>query len=62
MPLVTIEGPANVSKECKKELIENVSKAVSDAYQIPIQAIDIVIHEIQPDNIGVGGKQLSEKE
>lgn len=61
MPLVTIEGPSGVSKECKKELIENVSKVVSDAYNIPIQAINVVIYENQPDNIGVGGKQLSEK-
>lgn len=60
MPVVTIEGP-NIDKKTKKELIEKVSKNVADTYNLPIQAIVVNIHENNLDNVGVGGKQLSEK-
>lgn len=60
MPVVTIEGP-NIDKKTKKELIEKVSKNVADTYNLPIQAIIVNIHENNLDNVGVGGKQLSEK-
>lgn len=61
MPVVTIEGP-NIDKKTKKELIEKVSKNVADTYNLPIQAIVVNIHENNLDNVGVGGKQLSEKQ
>lgn len=60
MPVVTIEG-SNIDKETKKELIEKISKNVADAYNLPIQAIIVNIHENNLDNVGVGGKQLSER-
>ncbi|WP_455645477.1 4-oxalocrotonate tautomerase DmpI [Methanosphaera sp.] len=60
MPTITIEGVANTSKETKKEIIENVSKVVSEGYGVPIQAITVVIHDVPADNVGVAGKQLSE--
>ncbi len=60
MPIITVYGPANRSKETKKELIENISKVVSEAYEMPISTIHVNIIENPPDNVGVGGKQLSE--
>ena len=60
MPVITIDGPANATKEAKKEIIEKISKTVADAYDMPIESITVLIRGSQPDNIGVGGKQLSE--
>lgn len=61
MPVITISGPENVSKETKKELIEKTSKIVSEAYGLPIQTITVIIEETNADNVGVAGKQLSER-
>lgn len=62
MPIITIDGPENVSKETKKEIIENISKIVADIYGFPIESIVLSFREIPSDNVGVGGKQLSEKQ
>lgn len=35
MPVVTVEGPGNATKEQKKEIIEKVSQIVADAYDMP---------------------------
>ena len=60
MPIVTIEGPAGVSKEIKKELIEKVSKIVADTYGMKTEQINVIIYENETDNVGVGGKQLTD--
>lgn len=60
MPMITIEGPENVSKEIKEELISEVSKVVSEKLNVPINVVNIVYHENNADNFGIGGKQLSE--
>ncbi|AWX32745.1 4-oxalocrotonate tautomerase DmpI [Methanosphaera sp. BMS] len=61
MPVITISGPENVSKEAKKEIIEKTSKIVSEAYGLPIQTITVIIEETNSDNVGVAGEQLSER-
>ncbi len=60
MPVVTIDGPENATKEAKKEIIEKVSKVVADTYGMPVEAITVLIRGTPADNVGVGGKQLSE--
>lgn len=61
MPVVTVDGPGNATKEQKNEIIEKVSQVVADAYEMPIEAITVIIHGTHPDNVGTCGEQLSEK-
>ncbi len=61
MPVVTVEASKKLSKETKKEMIENVSQVVADAYGLPIQTITMIIRENIPENIGVAGKPVSEE-
>ena len=61
MPVVTVEASKNLSKETKKEMIENVSQVVADSYGLPIQTITMIIRENMPENIGVAGKPVSEE-
>lgn len=61
MPVVTVEASKNLSKETKKEMIENVSQVVADAYGLPIQTITMIIRENIPENIGVAGKPVPEE-
>lgn len=61
MPVVTVEASKKLSKETKKEMIENVSQTVADAYGLPIQTITMIIRENIPENIGVAGKPVSDE-
>lgn len=60
MPVITIDGPANLSKETKAKLIVNLTNTASEVLNIPKQAFTIIIRENNADNIGTGGVQLSE--
>ncbi|RAP52761.1 MAG: 4-oxalocrotonate tautomerase [Methanosphaera sp. rholeuAM270] len=59
MPVITVEASKSLSKETKKKMIEETSKAVADAYNLPIQTITMIIYENTPENIGVAGKPVS---
>lgn len=61
MPIITVEASKKLSKENKKEMIENVSQIVADEYGLPIQTITMLIRENIPENIGVAGKPVSEE-
>lgn len=60
MPVVTIDGPENASVEVKKEIIKKVSQRVAEAYDMPVESITVLLRSTPADNVGVGGKQLSE--
>lgn len=59
MPLVKIEMWAGRPKDMKKQLIENVTKAVCDTVGCPAQAVIVVIDDIPKENWGQDGKQAS---
>ena len=59
MPIITVEASKSLSKETKKEMIENVSQTVAEEYGLPIQTITMIIRENIPENIGVAGKPVS---
>ncbi|GAV21500.1 4-oxalocrotonate tautomerase [Carboxydothermus pertinax] len=59
MPVIQIDaGP--MSKEKKAELIKNLTDAASSTLNIPAQAFIVIIRENSLDNVGSGGKPLSE--
>lgn len=60
MPLITIEASKSLSKDDKKKLIEDTSQIVADAYGLPVQSITMLIYELGAENVGVGGKPVSE--
>jgi len=59
MPIVTIETWP-LPKERKPELIKKITD-VFTGFDIPAQAVTVVIHETQLDNWGSGGEQHSVK-
>ena len=60
MPLIKVEI-GKMTKEKKKEVIEKLTKTMSEITNIPEQAFTIYINEHDADNIGVGGVPLSER-
>ena len=60
MPSITMEL-APLSKEKKAQLVKEVTESTARATGLPPEAIFVFIKENPLENIGVGGKLLSDK-
>ena len=61
MPVVRIDLWKGREKEKKKELIEKITSAVVDTIGCSIEAVHVIINEVDKDNWGIGGKPASVK-
>ena len=61
MPVVRIDLWKGRKKEKKRELIEKITSAVADAIGCPIEAVQVIINEVEKDNWGTGGVPASVK-
>ncbi len=61
MPVVRIDVWKGRDKEKKKELIEKITSVVADAIGCPIEAVQVIINEVEKDNWGIGGTPASVK-
>ena len=59
MPVITLEL-VKMSKEKKTELVEKVTKTVAEVTELPAQSFYVFIRENEPENVGIGGKLLSD--
>ena len=62
MPVMQIAGNNEISIEKKREMVEKVSEVVADAYGLPIETITVLVTGFDPDDIGAGGKLLSDRQ
>lgn len=62
MPVVTIAGNEGITTEKKREMVERVSKVVAESYDLPIEAITVLIQAYPKESIGVAGGLLSDRE
>jgi 4-oxalocrotonate tautomerase len=49
-----------LNREQKKQLVDELTGSVSRILKTPEASVNVVLKENDPDNIGVGGKLLSE--
>lgn len=61
MPVVKIDLWKGRDEKKKKKLIEKVTSAVVDAIDCPIEAVQVIINEVEKDNWGIGGTPASVK-
>ena len=61
MPVIQIAGNNGISIEKKREMVEKVSEAVAEAYGLPIETVTVLVTGFEPDDIGAGGKLLSDR-
>jgi len=61
MPTITVEGPPIRDIERKRKLVEEITDASHKAYGLPKDIIVVVIKENLPENVGVGGKLLIDR-
>ena len=62
MPVITIAGNDGIKIEKKREMVKKVSEVVAEAYDLPIEAITVLVQAYPKESIGVAGQLLSEKE
>ena len=58
MPVVTIEAPTGLRLDKKKKMVEKITVAINEAYEIGDTLI--FIHEDVPENVGMNGTLQSE--
>ena len=61
MPVITMKGP-QMSKEQKAEVVKSFTETASRITNIPAQAFVVLIHEMDHENVGVGGVLLADRE
>lgn len=61
MPVITLEAGI-LNKEQKSKLVKEFTSRASEIMNVPEQAFTVLIKENDMDNIGFGGKLLSERE
>ena len=59
MPVITLDS-SSLSKEQKEKLVSELTSVASKITNIPESAFVVYLKEYNRDNIGVGGKLLSE--
>lgn len=61
MPVVTITISKGRSYEQKKQLTDQIAAAVKNVLGVPIERVIILVHELEKENISIGGSLLSEQ-
>ena len=61
MPVVTIVGNPNISVENRREMVKKVSETVAEEYNLPVEAITVLVHALPPESIGVAGELLIDR-
>lgn len=62
MPVITIGGNNEITLDKKREMVKKVSEVVAEAYDLPIEAITVLVQGYDKEDIGVAGELLSERE
>lgn len=59
MPVITIEG-SKLSKEQKSRLVKELTASAAEIMKTPEQSFFVFVKENEKENIGVGGKLVSD--
>ena len=62
MPTITIEGPPLDDLDRKRALVREMSEAAAKAFGLPVQAMIVLLKPNPPENVGVGGELLIDRE
>jgi 4-oxalocrotonate tautomerase len=59
MPVIIVESNP-ISIEKKRKLVDEITKIVSEIYELPENTVTILIRELEREDIGTGGKLLAD--
>jgi 4-oxalocrotonate tautomerase len=60
MPIVTINMLKRKDKNKKKELIKNVTDAVTETLEIPAETVRVILNEMEDEHYGIAGLPVRE--
>ena len=60
MPVIHVHVWEGFGQEKAKITIQNITKVFTDL-EIPAQAVEVIVHEVQKSHWGIGGEPASEK-
>jgi 4-oxalocrotonate tautomerase len=60
MPVITVDIGMLPDREIKAALVKALTSSASSVTRIPEEKFIVLINELERDNIGVGGKLLSD--
>ena len=60
MPVITIDAP-KLTKEQKAELVKSFAEKASEVMDLPVEAMVILIREVDAENVGVGNILLCDR-
>jgi len=61
MPFITIEMVEGRTPEQKRELVEKITKVVSETVNVPADRVFIFLEDLKKDHYAKGGKLLSDE-
>ncbi len=62
MPVITIAGNDGISLEARQKMVKKVSEIVAESYELPIEAITVLVQAYPKENVGVAGELLSDRQ
>ena len=62
MPYTQIDGPAIQDIETKRILVKEITDALEKAYKLPRETYVVIVREDHPENVGVGGELIIDRE
>ena len=62
MPTINVEGPFIKDIDKKRTFVQELTDAAARAYGLPKEAMIVLIKENPPENVGVGGRLIADRE
>lgn len=59
LPVISLQM-GKLTKKQKEELIKKFTATTSEITKVPEQAVTVLIHELDDENVGVGGKDIGQ--
>jgi 4-oxalocrotonate tautomerase len=61
MPVIRVDGPKMDDLDRKRQMVKAFALAASEAYGMDKEHIVVLIREISPENVGIGGKLIVDR-
>ncbi len=62
MPTIYLDGPPVADLDRKRRAVKEITEAASRYYGIPGEAMVVIIKENPPENVGLAGRLLADRQ
>jgi 4-oxalocrotonate tautomerase len=62
MPTIYLDGPPVSDLDRKRQVVKEITEAASRYYKIPEEAMVVIIKENPPENVGLAGRLLADRQ